>query len=447
MSSDPGELSTHDFRWQALFQRATEPLFVLNRRRRILFVNRAWEKLTGLSAAEARGLACLRRTPSPEDPPDVVIRALCCPPPEVLHGKPGRARRLVPRSETARWWDVDFLPLCDEQGLLCVLGKITIVAPDEPSSVIPLPDKLVALREARAQRYGLEQLASSLPAFHRIVEQVRLAAQTSVPVLIVGEAGAGKQWIARTIHLQGRTREGPFAALDCARLPGALLSEVLFGSASSGTQYLREPSRLARDVQLRLCERLSAGTSGPRLIAGLRLDPAAEVQAGRLLEELACALGTVTIVLPPLRERGTDLPALVDWMLARVQTASERRVVGLTEAAWEMVRAYPWPGNLRELYSVLQSACQRTSHTQIDVDHLPAFVRLAIRLEQTGAAAPEKPLPLDQLLQEAERRLIVLAIRKARGNRSRAAELLSVWRPRLLRRIEVLGIDDLESSP
>src|SRR2546426_6084419 len=121
---DPALLSAHDFRWQALFQRASDPVFVLNRQRRILFVNRAWEKMTGLSAAEVRGLACLRRVPRPQDPPDVAIRALCCPPPEVLKGSSGHARRLTTGpAASPRWWDIDFLPVHDEQGLRCVLGR------------------------------------------------------------------------------------------------------------------------------------------------------------------------------------------------------------------------------------------------------------------------------------------------------------------------------------
>src|SRR5690242_19641523 len=104
-----------DFRWQSLFQRAGEPFFLLNRRRRILFVNRAWEKLTGLAATEARGLQCLRRSSLPHDPWDVVIRAICSPPPDVLQGRPGRARRLVPRTgSTPRWWDLEFFPLHNE---------------------------------------------------------------------------------------------------------------------------------------------------------------------------------------------------------------------------------------------------------------------------------------------------------------------------------------------
>src|SRR4051794_31165659 len=101
-----------DFRWQALFQRTRDPLFSLNRRGRILFVNQAWEALTGVSAARAGGLACTRRKPAEPGPPEEVLTHLLCPPPEVHQGRPGRARRLVPGAAPARrWWDVEFFPL------------------------------------------------------------------------------------------------------------------------------------------------------------------------------------------------------------------------------------------------------------------------------------------------------------------------------------------------
>jgi len=155
--SPPSTLSSdspaaHEFRWQALFQRTREPVFVLNRRRRFLFVNRAWEILTGLSAAEARGLACVRRPPIPQDPWDVVIRAVCCPPQEVLKGRPGRSRRLVP-GKVARWWDVEFFPLHADEGLLCIVGKVSVVPGGDPAGSAPLPERIVAYREGRKQHY------------------------------------------------------------------------------------------------------------------------------------------------------------------------------------------------------------------------------------------------------------------------------------------------------
>jgi DNA-binding NtrC family response regulator len=233
-------------------------------------------------------------------------------------------------------------------------------------------------------------------------------------------------------------------------LPVPALAALLFGEAGlarqigKGTQYLREVGRLPRDLQLRLSDRLREGDEGTglRTLAGCTEDPIEAVRAGRLLEELYYALGPLVITLPPLRERREDLPALVERLLTRAGGESDHRAQGLTAEAWEVVRAYPWPGNLCELYAVLQSACRRAPGEWIDANHLPASLRLAVRLDQTAGPEAEKPLPLKQLLQQAERRLILLALRKSQGNRSRAAELLAVWRPYLLRRMEALGITE-----
>jgi len=450
-ASEPGAQNTPDFRWQALFQRSSDPIFVLNRRRRILFVNQAWEKLTGIGATEARGLACIRRTPIVQDPWDVVIRALCCPPPEVLKGQPGRTRRLVPGTKTAwRWWEFDFLPFRDSDGLLCVLGKIAAPSEREQVETPPLPEKLAALRSGVEQRHSLDRLAGNSPAMRRVLEQVRLASESRFPVLIRGERGAGKSWVARTIHYQRSGNPGPFVALDCTRLPASALAAVLFdhyslrGQADQGTRYLREPGNLPRDAQARLCDLMGASSaaSEPRIMAGCDVDPADEAGTSRLLEELHCALSTLVIEVPPLRERQTDMPTLVDRLLERANTGREQPVIGLTPEAWEFVRAYSWPGNLRELYSALQTACLHAPNDRLDVCHFPAALRLAVRLDETPDASKELALPLDHLLEQAERRLILLALRKAQGNRSRAAEILSIWRPRLLRRMEALKIQE-----
>ena len=427
--------SVADFRWQALFQRTSEPLFLLNRQRRFLFVNRAWEELTGLSAVEARGLQCLRRPLLPQDPWDLTIRAVCCPPPEVLHGKLGRARRLVPRTDAApRWWEIEFLPVLEPKGLLGVLGKITALPPSVAATTPPLPEKLAALRERLRQRYSVDQLASNLPAFQRVIHQVYLASHTAIPVLLLGEPGTGKHWVARAIHYQGTMREGAFAALDCARLPSALSAAVLFGDSSPGrqpcpgTRYLKEPSFLSRDLQMQLtaCLGENEASTRPRIIAGCSTDVEEAIRSGRLAEEFACALSTLSISLPPLRERLADLPLLVERFLVRSHSGSERAVTGLTAEAWDVLRAYSWPGNLRELYTVLQGACQRTPGDRIDTHHLPAKLRLAVRLERMPEPLPEQPVRLDEILEQAERRLILSALRKANGNRSRAAVLLSI---------------------
>jgi hypothetical protein len=435
----PADPPPDAFRWRAWFQRSADPLFVLSRTRRVLFVNRAWQELTGVPLDRARQLALRRKRPVSADAEwETILEHVLRPPDEVLDGRPGRVRRAVPRAAPERrWWEIDFLPFRGDAGVLFVLGRvIPTVVTDAPS---PLPPGALALRAARAARYGLDALAGELPAVRLAAEQLRLAARVRVPVLLVGAKGTGKAWAARAVHESGPDRGRPFVALDCARLPAAAVAGVLLGEGElaqrcdAGTVYLHEPARLPRELQLRLCRLLDAGDgeAAPRVLAGVRVDPAAP---GSMLEDLACRLGTLVVRLPALQERREDLPHLVERLLEPASAATGRRVPGVTPPAWEALRAHAWPGNLAELYAVLVSACERAGE-QIDAADLPLY----LRRDRRSPPAEERPLPLKQLLEGAERRLIELALRRG-GNRSRAAELLQVWRPLLLRRMKALGI-------
>src|SRR5262245_41900507 len=216
---------TPDFRWQAFFRRSRDPLFLLNPQRRILYVNPAWEQIPGLTRDTAWGRACTRRKPAVPLDTDAVTRLLW-PPPEVLQGRSTQVRRLHTPSKMS--WDITFVPFQAEGRLLGILGRIEAM-PAVSSGQEPLPEGLQALRYARAQRFRLETVQSKVPAVQRAVEQARVAASVAAAVLIVGETGAGKQWLARAIHQLGPRREEPFAVIDCARLPDADLDTVLFG--------------------------------------------------------------------------------------------------------------------------------------------------------------------------------------------------------------------------
>jgi transcriptional regulator with PAS, ATPase and Fis domain len=453
----PRRLAQH-FRWQALFQHTADPVFLLDRRRQLLFVNRSWEALTGVPAAQAHVLACRRPRPAaPGDSWEDVLAHALTPPAEAAQGAPARVRRLLPGQAGSRqWWEVEFLPLRQEgrAGGFFLLGRVRVLGAEETGAV-PLPERLANLRQRVVGRLGLDAWAASgVPAVRRLAEQARLASQVAVPVLLVGEAGTGKQTLARVIHYHSPAREQAFAALDCRRLPPAALAAVLFGERGAGrgpagAVYLREPACLPRDLQLRLCDLLSAGgdrTDGPRILAGCRTPPAEEVRAGRLLEDLACVLGTLVLEVPPLRERLADLPVLVEALLARANAEGEVKVTGLAPDAWEVVRAYPWPGNLRELYAALSTAQARAFDARLTAADLPAAVRQAHRLAQTPGRPVGKSLSLDQLLERAERRLIELALRRSRGHKTRAAQALGIWRQRLVRRMEALDIQDTEAK-
>jgi DNA-binding NtrC family response regulator len=429
-------------------------LFILDRRQRLLFVNAAWESLTSISASDASRLQCRRPRPAgPDDSLQAVVEHALTPPPEARRGAMTRVRRLLPGRDAHRWWDVEFFPLRQTgkmEGVL-ILGRIVPVTVEELAAAAPLPERLVALRERTTQRYGPDLLSGAGPVLRRLTEQVRLAAQTTVPVLFVGEPGVGKQTLARLIHNLGPARERPFVAVDCARLPAAALDEVLFRSdaAQFGAVYLREPSRLSRDLQLKVCARWEHGEGDaaiPRLLAGSSVDLRDEVRDGRLIEELYHFLAILTLQVPPLRERLDDLPSLADRLLERSNEEGAPHVKRLAPDVWDVLRGYSWPGNLRELYAVLSGARRRANGERITVADLPASLRLLRRLEETPGRRPERPLPLDALLEQAERRLIERALERAGGKKHRAAEILSIWRARLIRRMKALGIGDPEGD-
>ena len=425
-----------EFRWQAFFQRAREPLFLLNRQRRLLFVNRAWEELTGVPAAQARGLACTRRQSAESGRWPALARAMS-PPRQVLQGQSAVVRRSISEAGGRRWWDIDFFPLQDADGLLLVVGKIKLVAVEDVAGAMNLPEKLVARRRLLAERFRLDAWDDASPILRRVGEQVRLASQTRAPVLIVGEPGSGKRHLARVIHHQGLQKEKGFAALPCAGLPAPALTAALFGET--------EPARLPRDLQIRLADFLAEPSDdAPRFIAGCRTPAEKKVKAGQLLEELRCALGTLVIPLPPLRERLAELPELAAQVLEGLGAEAEAPLPKLTSSAMEILQAYSWPGNWRELRQVLAGAVSSCKNDRIDSADLPSYLRLAVKMGETPAAESDRLLPLDSLLEQAERRLIQHALKLAGGNKTRAAEILSIWRPRLLRRMEALGIKDSE---
>ncbi len=444
-----------EFRWQALFQRAHEPLFLLNQQRRLVFVNEAWEKLTGLKLSDVRGCVCKRRPIEPGAALADLVPGLLAPTHEVRQGQQGRARRLVPDVASAagpQWWDITFLPFRQGDEIIGILGIISATAVS-PTGAAPVPERIANLSERRNQSYCLDQISDALPTMPRVAQQVRLASQIDAPVLLVGEHGTGKQWTARVIHSLATNRTGHFAAVDCEQLPPTLVSEILFGAGGwlerwqVRTVYLREPAALPRDLQDNLARWLSqreddAGLhlrAGPRILSGQCEAPEESVRHGRLLPQLSALLTPLVIQLPPLRERLADLPHLLERLLPTAREAADKQIAALSAETIDLLRQHRWPQNVRELYQVLVSACLRAKGERIEPGDLPLYLR--------SAAAPQtapRALPLDALLEQVERRLIAMALRLSQDNKAKAAELLAVWRPRLLRRMEALGITDRE---
>lgn len=362
------------------------------------------------------------------------LQAALAPTPAALAGQVDSARRpAAPHRNGPPWWDIAFIPLRTVEGLFGIVGVITVVGEAVPAAAKKIPPKVVALREECTKYYNIDLLSGESVAAERLVAQVRLAASVTVPVWLVGEPGSGKETAARVIHANSPARERAFVAIDCAGLQPYLIEGLLFGhgglafSDRVGTIYLKEPAALPRDLQQRLAEEF-AERAQPRLMCGSSSAAAEAVAAGKLVPLYQSHYCALEIRLPALRERLGDLTrSAALWLPHRP----------LDAAALAVLRMHPWPGNWREFRAILHEAATAASTGPILRDHLPLALRLRA---ESPRLPPKKTFQLDRVLQTVERRLIEFALQKTRGNQTEAAELLGVFRARLSRRLEALGI-------
>jgi hypothetical protein len=419
------------FPWRAFFQQSTTPVFVLGKGRRLRFANTAWEKLVGVKLADALGMVCSRRrhgTP---------LASALAPTPEAEAGKPDWARRGAPTGRSGPpWWDITFTPLAGGDGPVGIVGLITVVGEPAPAIIRKMPPFVAALRDQHARSFTLDLFASQSPVVERFRGQLRHAADSLAPVWIVGEPGSGKETAARTLHHTSSRRDKAFFGLACSALQPYLIESLLFGhggligSGHLGTIYLKDPAVLPRDLQQQLADFFQEAKPGtPRLICGSTRTPSEEVTAQKLVPDFHTNLSVLELRVPSLRERLVDLPRLCAQFLPEAT---------LDAGVVDILRLQTWNGNLRELADVLASSASSASGGAIKPEHLPRDVRVRAGLEP--APVKPKPLTLDPLLETVERRLIALAMARSQGNITKAAELLGIFRTRLSRRLEALGL-------
>jgi DNA-binding NtrC family response regulator len=425
------------FPWRAFFQQSTTPIFVLGKGRRLRFANSAWEKLTGLKLADALGMVCSARRHS------TPLAAALAPTLETQAGKPDRARRAAPTGRSGPpWWDVTFTPLSGTDGQIGIVGAIAVVGESAATASRKIPPGVAALRDQHAKAFSLELFAGDSAATMHFHGQIRHAADSLAPVWLVGEAGSGKETAARVIHHIGPRRDKAFLGLACAGLQPYLVESLLFGhgglvgSGHVGTLYLKDPSALPRDLQQRIAEVVGEAKPGvPRLISGSMRTAVEEVAAGKLIPEFQTELSVVELRVPSLRKRLEDLSRLVAHFLP--ETAVDPTVL-------DILNSHPWKGNLRELAETLTTGAAAAKGGPVKREHLPHELRLRAGIEQP--LPQPKPLTLDPILEAVERRLIRLAMSRSQNNVSKAAELLGVFRARLIRRLEALDIKKVDEN-
>ncbi len=317
----------------------------------------------------------------------------------------------------------------------------------------------------------------------------RVAAQ-DVPVLITGESGTGKELVARAIYQHGPRAKAPFLALNCAAIPENLLESELFGhekgaftgaerrrigkfeQCSGGTLFLDEigdmplasQAKVLRLLQEQAFERVGGNETvqtDVRLIAATHRDLEAWSAEGKFRPDLYYRLSVFTIHLPPLRQRGDDLPMLVHHYVHRFNRELSRDVREVTPEAMERLCSYPWPGNIRELQSVLKQALLRATGPVL----VPAFLPESLggpRTTMVATAEDEGVLRVGPFLKEhmeagskviyqeahqsLDRLLLRLVLESTDGNKFQAARLLGITRKTLRLRLRALGLSDLMSA-
>jgi two-component system, NtrC family, response regulator AtoC len=334
-----------------------------------------------------------------------------------------------------------------------------------------LSEEVSRLRAAERRRAGSTLIVGGSSRMARVFEMIKKASATgSSTVLLQGETGVGKELLAREVHELGPTAEGPFVEVNCSAFPENLLESELFGydrgaftdakrtkkglmeMANGGTLFLDEIGEMSQGLQAKLLRALEGkrfrrlgGTSDihvdTRIVAATNRDLKALVEAQRFREDLYYRLDVIRIVVPPLRERPEDVPALVDHFVASYNRELGKGVKGPTDEALGLMMAYRWPGNVRELRNVIERAILLESDEWILPEHLPVEI---VGTAGSGTQVLEARLHNEggvTTLAQAERVAIEMALSHAGGNKTRAAEALGISRQTLRTKLKEYRIE------
>jgi two-component system, NtrC family, response regulator PilR len=346
-----------------------------------------------------------------------------------------------------------------------------------------------ANERATTGQAALQRLVGDSQAMRQVKERVAKVARSMAPVLVRGESGTGKELVARAIHACSHRADGPFVAVNCSAIPETLLEAEFFGArkgsytgatadregyfqaARGGTLFLDEigdlplamQSKLLRAIQERQVRALGSTQEEAvdvRVVSATHKDLAADVHAGRFRQDLYYRLNVIEIVVPPLRERREDLPALCEALLGRIAQESGMPVPVLSRAVVEQLCNHPLGGNVRELENLLHRAVAMSDGDELQVDFAPTQapplmpaegprVPGASSMPEPGAAAPAPaPVPADlqAYLDQQEREILVRALHDSGFNRTAAAQRLGLSLRQIRYRIARLAIAAPNSS-
>ncbi|HEX5709648.1 MAG TPA: sigma-54 dependent transcriptional regulator [Pyrinomonadaceae bacterium] len=341
----------------------------------------------------------------------------------------------------------------------------------------PLVEKAMERRDLLSQTETMRrQLATRTEYFNiigaskqmqTIYETIESVAKSDANVLIVGESGTGKELIANAIHYNSLRARKPFIKVNCAALPKELIESELFGHtkgaftgahadkdgliqhAAGGSLLLDEIAEMPVELQpklLRVLQERSYRKIGSektyavdfRLISSTNRPPADAIRDGALRDDLFYRISTITIHVPPLRERSEDIQILAEHFLKLYARKYQRPITGISQTAYQRLFAHGWPGNVRELQNVIERAVLLAKSGKVEPVDLP-FDNGSLPEKSAQGAAWD--VPPNMTLEEIEKLVIEKTLQRTGGNKQAAANLLGIYRPRLYSKIRKYNID------
>jgi len=348
--------------------------------------------------------------------------------------------------------------------------------PIDPIALLAILEKAVERQQLRHENaelrrqlrgpFKLANIIGKSRRMHDLLELVESVAASDANILIEGENGTGKELIANAIHHNSKRAKGPFIKINCAAIPKDLIESELFGykkgaftgafgdkeglleAAGGGSLLLDEIGEMPPYLQTKLLRVLQEREYRPigsdrvvhvdfRLICATNVDVNAALRDGRLREDLYFQINTITLRVPPLRERTEDIPLLCEHFLDKYRQRYQRTVRSIAPAAYHLLIRHRWPGNVRELENVIERGVLVAKGSEIAVGDLPESLR------EASTAAGEFVVPPHQTLAEIEKTAILQTLQRTNWNKQEAAHILGLYRPTLYSKMKKYQIEDM----
>ncbi len=444
--------------WKTVVDTIRDVVMVVGTDGTIVFVNKAFETMTGYREGEVIGRPC------------TVLHCDIC---DVALDRKGdkwctlfRTGRLDLRRTTVRRKDGESVPILKNASILLDLKGKVMGAVETMTDISEVVSKEAQIEECRRElrsKDGFHGILGASAPMRRVFDLISSSAKSDAPVVILGETGTGKDLVAKAIHDIGAGEGKAFVKVNCAALTESLLESELFGhvkgaftgayqdregrfeAAQGGTIFLDEIGDLPLSSQVKLLRVLEertierVGDNKPiavdiRIVSATNRDLDELVRNHSFREDLYYRINVIPIAVPPLRERAEDIPLLAESFLRKIRLSTYTTIKGLSKEVMNRLMEYRWPGNVRELKSALEFAAVTCGGPRIEIDHLPPRI-------SEGKAAVSTAALTGRNREELKKEQLIEVLRQAGGNQSEAARILGVSRGTVWNRMKKFGVD------